>query len=323
MADILVAMAQHAQRVEGQETFLRGTMAAHDESNPTLASNAEAQTNKPERIGKEERSDGAKRQFVSVDRIGKGKGKQKAAEQDKPKRKLVRPAFLKTEAVKIVYGEEKDVKFWARLQLEEAVKLIRLNIDALLSASLVVSTTAGPRQGNKGAFRLWNKTIEINNFMVNNEGNEKTMLILEGYLESARTILGGDIPRCKTDVDSTLSDVMGLLTKTHEELEKVKQPVAVDDDLAEPRNRNGISSSKDHLRESDDSNDDERVRKKTKLSRITDGFNKEESDEGKPVRKKMKLRWQRHPRHYQERFQDEGEWQRLQRQFQERFQDEE
>lgn len=161
------------------------------------------------------------------------KRKAKALEKHKPKRKLVRLASLNTEAVAIVYGEEKDVKFWTLLQLGEAVKLIRLNIDALLSASLVVSTTAGPRQGNKGALRLWNKTIETNNFMVNNEGNEKAMPILEDFLESARTILGGILPRRKTDVDSTLSDVMGLLTKAYEELEKVKQPLAVDDELVE------------------------------------------------------------------------------------------
>jgi hypothetical protein len=315
MADILVAMAQHALRVEEQETVLRGTKAADHESNMSLASNAEAQTqtnkseretilrgtkaanhesnlslasiaeaqadkpehetflretkaadresdlslasnaetqtNKPERSDKKKRSDEAKPQSVSAE--GTGKWKEKAAEQDKPKpkRALVKLASLATKDK--YYGPNST-----RMQLEHIMLRIRRNINALRSASLVVSTTTEPIWTNKNAFILLNKTIEINNLMVNNEWNEKMMCILENFLKSARTSLGSDIPIGDIDVHSNtrvaLFEVIGLLKKAHKELEIVV----------------GGALSKGHLRELGD-------------------FDEVDSDDGVPIKKKPRL----------------------------------
>jgi hypothetical protein len=260
MADILVAMAQHAQRVVEQETFLQGTKAGNHESNLSLASNAEAQTNKPEQSDKEKRSDEAKPQSVSVEGTGKGKGK--AAEQDRPKCTLVKLAFFK--------NDEDDSKERTRIQLRGTVLKIRINIYALRSANQVGGSTTGPRQGNEGAFRILNRTIEINNFMIKNEGNEKTIPVLENFLKSAGMILGGDIPLWKTYIDSNihqaLSDVMGVLENAHERLQELKRRTSLDGKLSEFKKKKSVSFGKDHLRESEDSDEGEPVRKKTKVS---------------------------------------------------------
>ena len=195
---------------------------------------------------------------------------------------------------------------YTRDQMQDTVKMVRYNIDALRSATLVRRTRAIPRKCNEGAYRVLNKTIEINNFMVNNGGNEMTMPILEEFLKSARAVLGGDIPIAKTDVDSNphraLSDVMGILRKAHEKLEEVHRPTAFEVELLAFEKKVGISSGVDYLRDTEDSVDSdegEPVKKKTKVSgRSTKDTTKrpskqrgkkEDSDDSEPVRKKSKL----------------------------------
>lgn len=179
--------------------------------------------------------------------------------------------------------------------MKDIVKKIRHNLDALSAAEPVKTTMIGPRKGNEGAFRVSNKMIKINNILVNDEGNSKTMPILNDFLKFAKIKFGGDIPIAETDVDSNtpqaLSDVMGLLRKAHEKLEEVKQPDVVDDELLEFKKKMDVFFGKDNLRESEDSsNEGKCVGKKTKLSSRTDDSDEEDSDEGKPVRKKTKTR---------------------------------
>ena len=133
MVDILVAMAQHAR--EEQEAFLRGIEATNHESNLSTSANG------------------------------------KALEKDKPKRKLVRLASR--EVIPDPYSARKEWRSkLTRDELKETVKKIRHNIEALRTADVVETTMTTSRIGNEPAVELLNKTIEINNSMVNNEGNE-------------------------------------------------------------------------------------------------------------------------------------------------------
>jgi hypothetical protein len=139
--------------------------------------------------------------------------------------------------------------------------------------------------------------------------------ILADFLKFAKTLLGGRIPTSKTNIDANtpqaLSEAMGLFHKACEELEEVKRPTAFEDELAKFKKRKGVSSSKDNLRESDGSGEEdpdegEATRDKTKSSgrstgdttgkvtkakgkRESDGSSEEDSDEDETVRKKSKL----------------------------------
>jgi hypothetical protein len=57
MADISVAMAQYARRVEDQKMFLRGTAAAHDGSNLSMSSKVEVTPNESQQSDEEKSSD--------------------------------------------------------------------------------------------------------------------------------------------------------------------------------------------------------------------------------------------------------------------------
>jgi hypothetical protein len=159
MADILVAMAQHARNFEEQETFPRSTMAAHGESNPSLASNAEAQT-RSQQSDKEEQSDDEEESESDDGSEKESKGK--ATEKNKPKRALVKLASL--EVFSEPHSNSKEwVASFTRRQLKDIVKRIRHNLEALSAADAVKTTMTTPRKGNEGSFRVLNKTIQINN----------------------------------------------------------------------------------------------------------------------------------------------------------------
>jgi ribosomal 50S subunit-associated protein YjgA (DUF615 family) len=88
-----------------------------------------------------------------------------------------------------------------RRQLKDITKRIRHNLEALSDAEPVKTAMATPREGNERVFRVLNKTVQINNFLVDNEGNKRMVPILADFLKFARIILGGDIPIEETDVD--------------------------------------------------------------------------------------------------------------------------
>jgi hypothetical protein len=112
-----------------------------------------------------------------------------------------------------------------RRQFKNIFKGIRYNIDALSAAGLVKTTMTTSEKGNEGVFRVFNKTIQINNLLVNNKWNRKMVPILKDFLKFIKRILGGNTPIEETDIDAetaqALSDVMGLHKKAYEELEKV------------------------------------------------------------------------------------------------------
>jgi hypothetical protein len=144
------------------------------------------------------------------------------------------------------------------------------------------------RQSNQGAFCLLTKTIEVNNFMVNNEGNEKTMpILLKDFLEFAKEkILGGDVPIENTHVDSNtyhaLSEAMGLLETACEKLDEVKGPTAFENELFYFKKKMGVPFSRGNLGESDSSDE-------------------EDLDESGPAKKEEDgTEWQKHQRHDQE-----------------------
>lgn len=290
MSDVWVAKSQYAWKAEQKEANLQRSMAASDESHLDPSSNAsgpeygdslETLTNKsqdddeggPENDEDEPKSDDG-------DEKGKGKGEGKASEKDKSKRVLVKYASLeikpgrKSSKTGLTSHEDLSKNAIDR-QLKEILRKIRHNIDALRAAGLVESTTTTPKNGNECAFRVLNKTIQINNLLVNNEGNEDTMPILKDFLKFNRKVFGGDIPIEKTKVDpntyKALSYAMALLGKAYEELGEVDQPSTIDDDeLADFNKKHGISfSSNNH--------------------RLLDGSDEDDEDEGEPAKKKTKF----------------------------------
>jgi hypothetical protein len=301
MADILVAMAQYARRVAEQESFLQDAMAPNHESNPSLASNAEIQTAESQQSDAESKPE-------SND--GTAKSKAESVEKRKPRfnRVPVKLASLEAEPGHKSSKDKEWVLSLTRRQFKDIVKRIRHSLDALSEAEPVETTMTLPREGNKGAFRLLNKTIQINNLLVNHKSNEKMVPILKDFLRFARIVLGGDIYIEETEIDPetprALSKAMGLLEKAYEELEAFKQPDPVDEELLQFRKRKGISFDKDNLRDPGNSDEEksdegEHVRKKAQLSgRSTEDATKkaskakaekEDSDEDERVRKKAKL----------------------------------
>jgi hypothetical protein len=281
MADISVAMAQYARRVEDQKMFLRGTAAAHDGSNLSMSSKVEVTPNESQQSDEEKSSDDE----ISSDEEeepesddGIKERKEKAPERSRSNRVIVKLASFK--AIPELKSSETGAvtNEWdlslIRRQLKDITKRIRHNLEALSDAEPVKTAMATPREGNERVFRVLNKTVQINNFLVDNEGNKRMVPILADFLKFARIILGGDIPIEETDVDpntpQALSNVMDLLDEAYKELEEVRQPAAWEDELLKFKKRKGVVFAKVGFRASSGGSSEERL------------------DEGQPVRKKMK-----------------------------------